>query len=213
MVRRSLLLAFASVLLGLCSAAPASAHTFFSEKGSTWLESEQVTATFENAGSKEEHISCAKTAVGGTMTGFSASQVRLHPVYSNCLAQSGTVVEIFSIGCDYVWSGETDANGHGKVKIECEGTHKIELKVGSFCTAKFGSQTAAAGGVHFENEGTGTGRRYRAIVTASQLKYEMTGMFCSSWFGNGEDGILTENYVVKGFPAPGSKEPIGIWFA
>jgi hypothetical protein len=214
-MERALRILGVSLLAVLVSAAlavsAASAHNFHSEAETTILQGTAV-SSFENSVNTTQ-IKCAKASFQGTVAGTSVTQIRIHPVYENCLTtKNEKVVEIFTIGCDYIWQGKTSEKGHGQFSIECEAGKKIEYKIGTLCTAKFGPQIAAEG-VHYTNAGEKSGRDFAAALTASGLVYEQTGAFCATYFGNGKDGTLTGTYTTKGFKDLGGSagEQVGVW--
>ena len=198
-------------LAGLGPAAPASAHEFHSEIMPTLLRG-TAASTFENSVNANQ-IKCAKASFLSTVSGTAVTQIRIHPIYENCLTtKNEKVVEIFTMGCDYILQGKTSEGGHGQLSIDCVAGTKIEYKIGALCTASFTSQVAAEG-VHYVNAGEKTKRDFAATLTASGLVYEQTGASCSTYFGNGKDGRLTGTYTTQGFKdlegVPG--EQVGVW--
>ena len=192
-------------------AAFASAHEFHSESMSTLL-SGTAASTFENSVNANQ-IKCAKASFQSTVVGTAVTQIRIHPNYENCLTtKNEKVVEIFTMGCDYILQGKTSEAGHGQLSIECVAGRKIEYKIGALCTASFNSQVAAEG-AHFVNAGEKAKRDFTTTLTASGLVYEQTGAFCSTYFGNGKDGRITGAYTTQGFKdlegVPG--EQVGVW--
>lgn len=213
-----MLVALLAVAVAATLSAPAaSAHEFHLESVPGLLQGESAfgPSIFENS-VNEKKVECAKSKsfVQGTVTKTAVTSIRLHPIYQNCLvSEFGNVVQIFTLGCDFVLQGKTSEAGHGQVAIECEGGKQIELKVESFCTAKVKPQIAA-GGVSYLNSGAGSAREVRVTFTASAISYELSNSFpCSLYFGNGKDLTLTGAFTVKGFEDLGGTagKQVGFW--
>jgi hypothetical protein len=210
MVRRALVLCLV-VALGLSAGAgSASAHEFHSELGLTYIQGSGTTV-FENAANSST-IKCGSTFVAGTMTKAVVPQLEVQPEYTKCTSTvTGGPVEVLAFDCDYIWSGETGVEAHGKFSIACPTPKKMELRIlGTTCVASFGAQTSAQG-VSYTNEGVGTGRQIKANVTATSLVYETSG-FCTPYFGNGKDGRLTAGATTISGINPGTGKQAGIWF-
>jgi hypothetical protein len=216
-LRAPLIAALLAVVATTLAVAPASAHEFHLESAPAVLQGESAfgPSIFENS-VNEKKVECAKTKsfVQGTVAKTVSTSIRLHPTYQNCLvSEFGNVVQIFTLGCDFVLQGKTSEAGDGQLAIECQAGKQIELKVESFCTATVKSQTAA-GGVNYVNSGTGSAREIRVNFTASALSYELSNSFpCSLYFGNGKDLTLTGAFTVKGYKDVEGKagEQVGLW--
>jgi len=211
MTRRLAVVLVTVLACGALSASAAVAHEFHFESSPSYLTSE-ANSSFGNSVNAAK-VKCAKANFIGTTTGTVVSQVVVHPVYMNCVTnlESKNVVEIFTQGCDYVFAGKTESE-HGRFSIQCEAGKKIEYKVEGLCTAKFSPQTAAQG-LHYVNAGSGKSRDIVATLTASGLDYELSGAFCSLFFGNGEDGSLQSSYTARAYQDTGAipGPQVGTW--
>lgn len=133
------------------SAASASAVTHDFECGvaateTCWLTGEQEGKhVFEtNTGAKLE---CNVAKFQGTGDNTEDS-VTIKPTYEGCTFAGEPATVTFEGGCDYLFTGETDANGDAEVHV-CQ-TGSIKLKVfGGICTMTVGAQTRR--GVHYDN--------------------------------------------------------------
>jgi hypothetical protein len=191
-----------AVLLGLAVAgAPAAAaHEFHVEVKPAILGGVIGGPSFFENTSNASRVKCKNPLPSGTTTATVLSEIRVHPSYAKCtIDETETTVEVKTTGCDYIWSGATNAEGRGGFSISCEAGKSIEVVVPGLCTAKFGSQKAT-GGVTFDNEGEFLPhRRVRVTVSAGGLVYATSGFFCSMFFGNGKDGVITGPFVVEAF--------------
>lgn len=129
-------------------------------------------------------VQCETATFDATVSGTAVSEITsIAPTYSGCTL-AGVPTTIDTNGCKYALFGNTDANGHGEVRIEkCEAGKAIKITIpGLSCditikksTEPNGNQTAAEG-VRLTNIGTGATRELTIDLTVKpKITVDNTG--------------------------------------
>lgn len=206
--RAILLVTASAVALAFGGAGSAAAHEFHSEISPTLLQAEEVgTHVFENT-SNEAKIVCGEALLQGTTTATQVSEFAVSPYYAECTYGS-TVTIVKMNGCQYQFFGETNGSGEAEIKIDCPAGKKMEIEVGSLCTAKVTPMTVW--GVKYANKGSGTSRDFQISMELREVLYEKVGLFCKSIFGNGSDMRFTGTFTVRGYEGGVPLNQRGIW--
>ena len=79
---------------------------------------------------KEEGVVCETGTYSGKIEGKKVAAATVHPVYEGtCLAFGIFHATVNTDGCDFVLTGDTDANGHASAHIECTNEGEITIAV------------------------------------------------------------------------------------
>jgi hypothetical protein len=155
----------------------------------------QITST----GAKVE---CEHADYIGTTEGLEVNEVKVHPTYTECSALGSFAATIDTKGCDYLLTGETDLEEHGKVHVICNAGKSIQITIPSInCTLKVHEQTPTEGGLKYNNI-AGSPGDIEAIATVKGVTYERvgTGVLCAAGASSeGNDGDLTSKITIKSF--------------
>jgi hypothetical protein len=173
----------------------------------TQLEASQ----FKMAGGST--VTCKKTNFNGTQKSETKSwtSLTLEPTYEECtVGELSATVDNGS--CHYIFTGETDAEGHAKVTLECPKGGLMKITT-SGCTIEIAEQEPGQG-ASYEKTGTGETRDVDVKVTATPLKYASLGLLCGLIAGNGVDMTLQGNYTLRAYEDKEDTEgsQIGFWY-
>jgi hypothetical protein len=159
------------------------------------------TQTFTTAGGTPVTCTGIKINPGATVAN-NATSVTAHPEYTGCKIGGVVNTSVTTTGCNYVFSGTTNANGDAAVTIECEGTKEITIGPTLGCSVKVPGQVVT--GVHYNNIQTGaasTEMHLTLETTVSAIGYSTSG--CSSLTGESDGShtgaTYTGNATIKGF--------------
>ena len=202
MLGRCKLVLFLVAVAALWAAPQASAHEFVSEASTTIVLGEQIGAHAFETTTTGTKINCGQATLYETLVGNVANELRFEPEYKTCALGGNPLnpTPVTMNGCKYTMLGETDANEHAKLQIECETGKKIQIHLGTGINACIASVVPQkVQGVHYVNEGTGSKHDIRISLTASNLWYEKSGGVLCQLFGNGKDLQITGTYTVRGF--------------
>jgi hypothetical protein len=158
-------------------------------------------------------IACKELSFETTMAKQSTSELTFTPSYG-CTVQyeeNSFVGHVDFKSCAYVFSVTelTKEGGHGPASIECEKpTDEIRLSytVSGFNLTCLTFPAQAAGSVDYINQGSGSGRDIKILLTLAGLKYTASGK-CGS--GAGEGATIQGEITMAGEDAKGA--PLGIW--
>ena len=110
------------------SAASAANDVFTSSAAATDLTGHSEEPAFEipeGAG-----VKCETATYAGTVEGEEVEEVTVHPVYEgNCLTAETFPTTVDTHGCDFILTGDTDANGHASAHIACTSGKEITVTV------------------------------------------------------------------------------------
>jgi hypothetical protein len=159
----------------VASSASATTH-FFTSEGNVPVDltGEQSSPhKFVVAG---QAVECTTAKFDGTVAPGAAgiSTVTISPTYSSCKYGAKTV-HVTMEGCDYKFTGITDAAGWAPVHIVCPVGKTIVLHfteldgAGTECHLKIAAQTPTQG-VKFTNEGAGSTRGVKVVAEAKGIK-------------------------------------------
>jgi hypothetical protein len=171
----------------------------------------------------EGKFECEQIAIDPTTTTVKDgdTQITVKPIYNNeektCETPFGKAR--FNVtGCHYLYTGETDENGHAEMHLVCPESAGIMLEAPLGCTITFPEQTVD--GVHYSNrindpENTADDD-IRIETTISGFEFTATEI-CA--FGGipteGSNGTMTGDITVRGYEDDGSQndthgEQVGI---
>lgn len=192
------------------SAASAKYDTFRTQNGETvtpTVSSISASQRFKIEGAEEES-NCKEISATGSLLD-KTTDVTVAPTYSNCTAtRNGSTVAatVETTGCEYTFTGETNASEHAEVHILCETGKSIHIKVTALKLQCFTIPPQTVGGIHYINTGTTPNRDIDIKATATGIKTEKGGA-C----GEGEaKAEYTGEVTVKGHNK--NAEPREIWF-
>jgi hypothetical protein len=191
--------------IGATAASSASAHYVFTPGANpAILTGARIGGGAENfleltsRGTKTE---CEGLSFIGTTEGLEVNEVKVHPTYSGCKA-FGIAATIDTKGCDFLLTGETDVEEHGKVHVICNAGKSIEVTIPSInCTLKYHEQTPTEGGLTYHNIAGNPGD-IEATVTVKGITYERigNGVLCAAGSpSEGNDADLTAKITIKSF--------------
>jgi hypothetical protein len=216
----------AAFAIGAVAASAASAHEFHSEAEHTILDSESIGIQLfrTDAGNlecKKVSLNPAESTIGPEES--TTTEVTATPEYEEC-KKEGTTTKVYpdfaTNKCAYVFTSETDANGHAEVHIECAG-EETEGGQGVIITATafklncvdVPPQTVGGNntgnGVHYTNTNNQGGNTRDIDVEATiedEIHYTQTGV-CGS--GTKTNGDYTGTVTVTGTDT--NEEQVGIW--
>jgi hypothetical protein len=201
MIRNLKVLGLALVALVAMSALASTASAGFeSEAESTNLTVSSNTMQKFSPSEGGAAIECTKIAATGTQTGKVATTVTISPTYSSCETFLGAATSVTTNGCKYVFHSAAKSTT-GTTDVECEGANQIEIKVGSICTYKIGTQTGLSS-VNFKNTGSGTTREVIVEPAVKGIKSTLTtnDFFCPA---AGSTGTYTGTSTTTGETAGG----------
>ena len=217
MARKVKMLGFALLALLAVGAAAASAasahHRFFSEQEKTILIGETDVKHKLTLG--EASLECASVKRESTLSGSGVGGFAFTPVYEGCTF-AGKKAVVRMNGCQYSFTGVTDANEDAGVNVECAAGIVIEIEVEKFsgensCTITFGAQSPA-GGVHYTNLGAENERTITVNATIQEIvvSSDGPGLLCTS-LGKLK-AKTTGAFILKGKEDQGAGKQVGVWF-
>ena len=196
------------------SAASATTHDFHSHGNTVTAEAEN-TQVFTTE-SSELTLVCEELTATGMVAEGESEEVEVHPVYNNeenaCENSLIGSMTVETEGCDYVFTGETDANGHAEVHVVCEAGHEINI-VSSGCTLHIPEQTVT--GIHYNNQNENTNEKDITVeATVTGIHYTSSGFLCgfAGIPSEGNDGVEEGNSTVKGYSDTTETTQTGVWF-
>jgi hypothetical protein len=213
--------------LGAMAASTASAETLDHFTSNSLNEKTTITGTQEGTEAENVfalksveslgvHCENSKVNFHGTITGNSATEVKVHPTYGGCTSALGTAT-VTTTGCNYILKGTTDKYFNTKgveegkdatVSIECEAGKSISLATGG-CTLFFagGTLNQTLLGVKYTTDPTNA-KAITVDVTVDKIHYTTNGAFACSLAGipsTGTDGFLTEKVTVEAYEDDGTE--------
>ena len=192
------------------SAASAANDVFTSSSEKTDLTGESAFPVFTSAGVSVE---CEKGTYAGTVASEAMAEVPVHPVYEgNCLTAETFPTTVDTHGCDFILTGDTDANGHASAHIACTSGKEITITVFEtlahnsppLLTIHIPSQTVR--GIAYDTIEAG-GHNALTVTTTVQegIESTCTGEFCFLVGGEGalapasyEDDVTTTGWEDTG---------------
>lgn len=191
------LLCACALLATTASAASAATHDFeaaapYIITGTQTSESEHIEYSF---GAKWT-LKCGADKTEGTIEESSTTQLTLFPTHSECLLNTLSAT-VDSAGCNYIFSGKTDANGHGAVELECLAGSLLKVTV-SGCTLEIGPQLFKKGASYQKTEGEGHKDIDVKLTTEAGI-YKKAGFLCETIGGNGGDLSMRGSYTLKAY--------------
>jgi hypothetical protein len=223
MSRKLVLLGITLLVAVGATAASASATAFHFEASSNVLTGEQpgYTSIFTFS---TKTVTCDSGQLTGTAVGKTTSSIRVHPRFgaSEKCTYGGFEIPVKTSGCDAVLGAEQkvfEGFLHSPFAIECEAGKVIVIELPATCKLEFGSQQVY--GVAYKNEGMGTTRDVKALITTKGITYVAKGVGCPIVYGltNGgtyNDMAYTAIWTVKAYEAIGEKaeegKQVGVWF-
>jgi hypothetical protein len=188
--------------------------SFASASGETFhTVSEQTIITGHSENNQEivatAATSCSTLQLSGTRKGKTSSVLTVHPVFTECSSSLGGTTSIATEGCNFVFGAEVAAGGHGKLELECEGTHLLTVNNAS-CTIKFSSQTFGQGATYTVLNNTS--KETTVSITATKMKvFEKVGPLC---FVVGGEATYSGKAILKGYLDEGGSEGVqaGLWW-
>lgn len=216
MIRNLKMLGLALVAVFALSATVASAasaandlFTSSSPNEKTDLTGESTLPTFTSAGVP---VVCNTGTYRGTIEGAAVGAVTVHPVYeTNCLTGGTFPTTVDTQGCDYLLTGDTDANGHATAHIECtSGEIKITVfgdEAHTELLMTIGVPPQTVRGIHYD---TTTVNGHNALTVTATVEEEVesscTGEFCFLVGGEGalEPADYTDDVTTTGWEDTGS---------
>jgi hypothetical protein len=191
--------------LAICAvtASTASATELHSEKAETILTGSSDGVGPALFGLGETTVGCTKSKFEGTTAAKDVNQITMHRTYGECETFEPGDTAFRPNHCAFILKSATDANGHGKMHIECEAKNVIEIEIGigspSPCVVSIGEQTPKGGGVHFTNQEENGIRYYTMSVTVKEIEYTKEGILCAFVGGNGKDMTYSGEVTIKGY--------------
>ena len=189
---------FACALLAVTAgAASAATHDFEAKSpsiitGTQTSESEHIEYSFGASWT----LKCGADKAEGTIKESPTTQLTLFPTHTECLLNTLAAV-VDSAGCNYTFSGKTDANGHGAVELECLAGSVLKVTV-SGCTLEIGPQLFKKGASYQITESGGR-KDIDAKITTEAGIYKKSGFLCETIGGNGGDLSMRGSYTLKAY--------------
>lgn len=150
-------------------------------------------------------LTCGASNVNGTVSGLPSSSLTLSFTHTKCLLNELAAV-VDSEGCHYVFSGVTDAEGHGAVELECEPTKPLRVTV-SGCTIEIGGQKFTEKGASYEETTENNGFKDMDVkVTTFLGTYKKSGILCETIAGTGADLSVRGTYTMTAYEDAGGGE-------
>jgi hypothetical protein len=203
---KTLGLALAAVFaFSAVAASAASAHYVFTPGANpAVITGSQIGGKAENffeITSRGTKVACTGASYIGTTEGSEPTEVKVHPTYTGCEA-FGIAATVDTAGCDYLLTGETDLEEHGKVHVICNAGAMIKITIPSIsCTLKVHEQTPTEGGITYHNI-AGPPADIEATATVKGVTYERegNGVLCAAGApSEGNDSDLTGKITIKSF--------------
>jgi len=154
-------------------------------------------------------MACAASGLNGTIKESPLQKLELEPTYENCTL--GGLPATVDTNCKNLFTGETNASGHGIVHVVCPSELPVKVTVNG-CTIEVGPQTAEQG-AHYTSTGSGSSRDVDFNVTMTKASNKLVGAACSLIAGLAGELSIVGNYTVKAYADEGGAEgkQIGFW--
>jgi hypothetical protein len=163
----------------------------------------------------EHEVECTTAKYKGTVPDATSTEVTVTPEYSGCKVDPpfGPSATVDVNHCAYILTGDTNANGHAPVHVECSGEPQSEITItyslfGSSCVVHVPAQTPTGGGVHYTQTVNPTTNKKDVTVnvTVEGIHYKETGSgFCPATH-EGIDGTLNGAVTAQAYLDNGSAQ-------